>query len=165
MSDPSTPAAGEVSAAPQRERLADTRSSLTHKFRVGEDEGYLTVGLYPDGRPAELFIKIAKHGSTISGLVDTIAVLTSMALQYSVPVQTLACKFEYVRFEPSGWTDHPEIRQAHSLVDYIFRWLGSEFGNVVKSDLKASSAEASNESSDKPAAASSQAASVESHDG
>ena len=87
----------------------------------------ITVGLYPDGRPGELFIKMAKQGSTISGLMDTIGVLTSLALQYGVPVQTLADKFAYMRFEPSGWTSHRELRHAHSLVDYISRWLGLTF--------------------------------------
>ena len=115
--------------APRRERLPDTRQSITHKFNVQDNEGYITVGLYLDGRPGELFIKMAKQGSTISGLMDTIGVLTSLALQYGVPVQTLADKFAYMRFEPSGWTSHRELHHAHSLVDYIFRWLGVTFAN------------------------------------
>lgn len=113
---------------PRRQRLPDTRRSITHKFNVREHEGYITVGLYPDGRPGELFIKMAKQGSTISGLADTIGVLTSLALQYGVPPQTLADKFAYMRFEPSGQTSHPELRHAHSVVDYIFRWLRLTFG-------------------------------------
>jgi len=114
---------------PRRERLPDTRQSVTHKFNINQHEGYLIVGLFPDGRPGEVFIKMAKQGSTISGLVDTIGVLTSMALQYGVPPQTLAEKFAYMRFEPSGLTSHPELRHAHSVVDYIFRWLGLTFGD------------------------------------
>ena len=108
-----------------RERLPDTRRSMTHKFEVAQHQGYITVGFYEDGRPGEVFIKIAKHGSTISGLLDTIAVLTSLALQYGVPVAALAHKFEFTRFEPSGWTKNPELRHVNSLVDYIFRWLGT----------------------------------------
>jgi ribonucleoside-diphosphate reductase alpha chain len=111
-------------AAPVRQRLPDTRRSITHKFQVGQHEGYLTVGFYEDGRPGELFIKIAKHGSTIAGLLDTVAVLTSIALQYGVPIEALARKFEFTRFEPSGWTKNPELRHVNSIVDYVFRWLG-----------------------------------------
>ena len=116
-----------IPGAPYRRRLPDSRASVTHKFEIGRLKGYVTVGLYPDGRPGEVFIKIAQHGSTISGLVDAISVLTSLALQYGVPVENLARKFEFTRFEPSGWTPHPEIRRAHSLIDYVFRWLGMEF--------------------------------------
>lgn len=110
--------------APVRMRLPDTRTSVTHKFSVGELEGYVTVGFYEDGRPGEVFVKIAQHGSMVSGLFDTIAVLTSTALQYGVPVETLARKFEFSRFEPSGWTKNSELRHVHSIVDYLFRWLG-----------------------------------------
>jgi ribonucleoside-diphosphate reductase alpha chain len=110
----------------KRERLPETRRSITHKFEVNQLEGYITVGFYDDGRPGEVFVKIAKHGSTISGLLDTIAVLTSIALQYGVPVETLARKFEFTRFEPSGWTNNPDLRRANSIVDYLFRWLGSQ---------------------------------------
>lgn len=110
----------------RRQRLPDTRRSITHKFQVDQHEGYITVGFYEDGRPGEVFIKIAKHGSTISGLLDTIAVLTSLALQYGVPVEVLAHKFEFTRFEPSGWTKNPQLRHVQSLVDYVFRWLGME---------------------------------------
>src|SRR6185295_20271408 len=104
-------ATAEPTKTPSRERLPDTRRSVTHKFEINQQEGYITVGFYDDGRPGEVFVKIAKHGSTISGLVDTIAVLTSMALQYGVPVETLARKFAYTRFEPSGWTNNPELRR------------------------------------------------------
>ncbi|MGB6838542.1 MAG: vitamin B12-dependent ribonucleotide reductase, partial [Dehalococcoidia bacterium] len=126
--------AGEPSAGaerppggPYRRRLPDERPSITHKFRVGEQEGYITVGLYEDGTPGEVFITISKEGSTIRGLMDSVAVLTSLALQYGVPVQDLARKFRSVRFEPHGFTDNPEIPQASSLVDYIFRWLEEKF--------------------------------------
>ena len=114
-------------AAPYRRRLPDERPSITHKFRVGEQEGYITVGLYEDGTPGEVFITISKEGSTIRGLMDSVAVLTSLALQYGVPVADLARKFRSVRFEPHGFTDNPEIPQASSLVDYIFRWLEEKF--------------------------------------
>lgn len=117
-----------------RERLPDTRNSLTHKFVVAQHEGYITVGFYDDGRPGEVFIKIAKHGSTISGLLDTIAVLTSLALQYGVPVETLARKFEFTRFEPSGWTKNPDLRHVNSLVDYIFRWLGTQCSEAYRAE-------------------------------
>ena len=126
------PASDERSSRPKRERLAETRKSITHKFRVGQLEGYLTVGLFDDGRPGEVFIKIAKHGSTVSGLVDTIAVLTSLALQYGVPVESLARKFEFTKFDPSGMTQHSDIPEAQSLVDYIFRWLGLEFSEEYR---------------------------------
>ncbi len=124
----------ELPPTPTRRRLPDTRQSITHKFELDGLKGYITVGLYPDGRPGEVFIKIAKHGSTISGLVDTIAVLTSLTLQYGVPVETLARKFEFTRFQPSGWTRNPAVRQCHSLVDYIFRWLGLEFSEVYRQE-------------------------------
>jgi ribonucleoside-diphosphate reductase alpha chain len=121
---------------PLRQRLPDTRQSLTHKFRVGDCEGYITVGLFQDGRPGEVFIKVAKDGTAISGLADTVGVLTSLALQYGVPVETLARKFEYVRFEPSGWTQNEEIRQAHSLIDYVFRWLGMQFSPTYRNSYR-----------------------------
>ncbi|HEY8491222.1 MAG TPA: LAGLIDADG family homing endonuclease [Dehalococcoidia bacterium] len=122
--------AGEVLAPagqPYRRRLPDVRRSITHKFTVGDHEGYLTVGLYDDGTPGEIFVKIAKEGSTVSGLMDAVALLTSIALQYGVPLQDLAAKLKNTRFEPSGWTGNPEIPQATSLLDYIFRWLEQQF--------------------------------------
>ena len=112
---------------PLRRRLPDTRAAKTHKFDVAGHEGYITVGLYDDGQPGEVFIRIAKEGSTIGGLMDTIATLVSVSLQYGVPVESLVRKFEHVRFEPSGMTRNPEIPIAKSLVDYIFRWLAMEF--------------------------------------
>ncbi len=124
---------------PRRERLPDTRKSITHKFSISGNEGYFTVGLYPDGRPGELFIKMAKQGSTISGLVDTIGVLTSLALQYGVPVESLADKLSYMRFEPSGWTGSEDIHRAHSVSDYIFRWLGLQFSDEFRAQHEANS--------------------------
>jgi ribonucleoside-diphosphate reductase alpha chain len=112
---------------PLRRRLPDTRRALTHKFDVGGHEGYITAGLYEDGQPGEVFIRIAKEGSTIGGLMDTIATLVSVSLQYGVPVESLVRKFEHVRFEPSGMTRNADIPIAKSLVDYIFRYLAMEF--------------------------------------
>ncbi|MFC1596338.1 hypothetical protein ACFL5Q_00130 [Planctomycetota bacterium] len=114
---------------PLRHRLPDTRRSITHKFSIVGHEGYITVGLYEDGSPGEVFIRMAKMGSTVRGLVDTIAVLTSLALQYGVPIEDLARKFKDTRFEPSGHTRNPEIRTASSIVDYIFTWLRQTFSS------------------------------------
>ncbi len=112
---------------PTRHRMSDTRMSLTHKFEIAGHEGYITVGLYDDGQPGELFIQMSKEGSTIGGLMDTVATLTSMALQYGVPLESLVKKFAYQRFEPSGFTKNPDIRNASSITDYVFRWLGCQF--------------------------------------
>ena len=112
---------------PARRRLPATRNSLTHKFSVGGHEGYITVGLFEDGTPGELFISMAKEGSTIGGLMDVIGTETSMGLQYGVPLEVLVEKFSHSRFEPSGWTPNPDIPNAKSVVDYIFRWLGIQF--------------------------------------
>jgi ribonucleoside-diphosphate reductase alpha chain len=112
---------------PPRKRMPDTRRSLTHKFEIAGHEGYLTVGLYPDDRPGEVFIQISKEGSTIGGLMDTVATLTSIALQHGVPLEQLVEKFAYQRFEPSGFTRNPDIRTAFSITDYVFRWIGCEF--------------------------------------
>jgi ribonucleoside-diphosphate reductase alpha chain len=112
---------------PVRHRMSDTRMSLTHKFEIAGHEGYITVGLYEDGQPGELFIHMAKEGSTIGGLMDTVGTLTSVALQYGVPLESLVKKFAYQRFEPSGFTKNPDIRNATSITDYVFRWLGCQF--------------------------------------
>jgi ribonucleoside-diphosphate reductase alpha chain len=112
---------------PRRERLPDTRRSLTHKFSIAGHEGYITVGLYPDGRPGELFITMAKEGSTIGGLMDCFGTAVSMSLQYGVPLDVYVTKFSHTRFEPMGHTKNPDIRIAKSIVDYIFRWLGITF--------------------------------------
>jgi ribonucleoside-diphosphate reductase alpha chain len=116
-----------VERRPVRRRLPQDCHSLRHKFAIAGHEGYIHVGLYEDGVPGELFIKIAKEGSTIAGLMDTIGILTSMALQYGVPLDVLVNKFSHVRFEPSGFTKNPEIPMAKSLIDYVFRFLGSRF--------------------------------------
>jgi ribonucleoside-diphosphate reductase alpha chain len=112
---------------PARRRLPATRHSLTHKFSVGGHDGYITVGLFEDGTPGELFISMAKEGTTIGGLMDVIGTETSMGLQYGVPLEVLVEKFSHSRFEPSGWTPNPDIPNAKSIVDYIFRWLGIQF--------------------------------------
>ncbi|HEY5891714.1 MAG TPA: vitamin B12-dependent ribonucleotide reductase, partial [Chthoniobacterales bacterium] len=112
---------------PSRNRLPDTRVSLTHKFEIAGHEGYITVGLYENGQPGELFIQMAKEGSTIGGLMDTVATLTSLSLQYGVPLESLVKKFAYQRYEPSGFTKNPDIRNATSITDYVFRWLGCQF--------------------------------------
>ena len=112
---------------PMRRRLLDTRHSITHKFNVGGHEGYLIVGLYEDGRPGELFITMAKEGSTIGGLMDSLGTAISVALQYGVPVESLVTKFAHQRFEPMGITTNHDIPFAKSLVDYIFRWFGMQF--------------------------------------
>ncbi len=110
-----------------RRNMPDTRMSITHKFEIAGHEGYITAGLYEDGQPGEVFVQMSKEGSTIGGLMDTVATLTSMALQYGVPLEQLVNKFAYQRFEPSGFTKNPAIRTAFSITDYVFRWLGCEF--------------------------------------
>ncbi len=121
-------AAGSADVAgPRRRRLPDERASITHKFDIAGHEGYITVGLYEDGQPGELFLTMAKEGSTISGFADAFAQAISYALQYGVPLQDLVDKFSHARFEPSGMTKNPDIRFAKSIVDYIFRWLAAKF--------------------------------------
>ena len=110
-----------------RVKLPDERESVTHKFSIAGHEGYLHVGRYPDGAPGEIFLRMAKEGSTISGLMDTIATMTSIALQYGVPLKALVDKFSHTRFEPSGFTNNPEIPMAKSVMDYVFRYLGNRF--------------------------------------
>jgi ribonucleoside-diphosphate reductase alpha chain len=112
---------------PVRHRMPDTRNSMTHRFEIAGHEGYITVGLYEDGQPGELFITMSKEGSTIGGLMDTVGTLTSIALQYGVPLESLVKKFAYQRFEPSGFTKNPDIRHATSITDYVFRWLACQF--------------------------------------
>jgi ribonucleoside-diphosphate reductase alpha chain len=119
---------------PVRHKLADERSSVTHKFSIAGHKGYLTVGLYDDGNPGEIFLRMSKEGSTVSGLMDTIAKMTSIALQYGVPLTKLVDEFSHTRFEPSGFTNNPEIPMAKSLTDYIFRYLGSRFLRSVDDD-------------------------------
>ncbi len=120
-------AAPAVVVKPLRRKLPDERHSITHKFSIAGHEGYITVGMYEDGTPGEIFLTMSKEGSTISGLMDSFATAISLALQYGVPIQTLVDKFAHARFEPAGYTNNPNIRIAKSITDYIFRWLGSKF--------------------------------------
>ena len=115
------------SLQPIRKRLPDERQSVTHKFSVAGHDGYITVGFYDDGSPGEVFLKMSKEGSVISGLIDTIATMTSILLQYGVPLESLVDKFSHVRFEPSGFTSNQDIPIAKSIIDYVFRWLGQKF--------------------------------------
>ncbi|HEX6097278.1 MAG TPA: vitamin B12-dependent ribonucleotide reductase [Thermoanaerobaculia bacterium] len=133
-----------VAPSAVRRKLPDERESITHKFSIGGHEGYITVGKYEDGTPGEIFITMAKEGSTISGLMDSFATMTSMALQHGVPLQLLVDKFTHLRFEPSGFTKNPEIPMAKSIMDYIFKWLAIKFlsrdaqehaGVILRDDL------------------------------
>ncbi len=123
------PAAPVAAPQPVRRRLPATRTSITHKFSVEGHEGYITAGMFEDGSPGEIFVTMAKEGSTLSGMVDAFATSISLALQYGVPLHDLVNKFSHMRFEPSGRTENPEIPVAQSIVDYIFRWLASQFMN------------------------------------
>jgi ribonucleoside-diphosphate reductase alpha chain len=124
---PAPAAAPAPAVQPRRERLPHTRRSLTHKFDIQGHEGYINVGFYPDGRPGELFITMAKEGSTIGGLMDVLGTAISIGLQYGVPLEVFVNKFAHSRFEPAGFTKNPDIPIAKSIADYIFRWLGMEF--------------------------------------
>ncbi len=118
-----------------RRRLPDERRAITHHFSVGGQEGYLTVGVYEDGSPGEIFVRMAKEGSTISGLMDSFATVVSLALQHGVPLDLLCGKFSHTRFEPSGWTGNPKIGYATSLMDYIFRWMELRFLKKEQGEL------------------------------
>lgn len=111
----------------RRRKLPDERNSMTHKFAVGGHEGYIIVGMYPEGAPGEIFIKMAKEGSTLSGFMDGLALSISIGLQYGVPLKALVDKLTNTRFEPSGFTENSSIRYASSVLDYIARWLGGKF--------------------------------------
>jgi ribonucleoside-diphosphate reductase alpha chain len=112
---------------PVRRRLPNDRPAITHKFSIAGHDGYITVGMYEDGTPGEIFLVMAKEGSTISGLMDAFATSISLALQYGVPIKALIDKFSHMRFEPAGYTANREIPIAKSIMDYIFRWLASKF--------------------------------------
>src|SRR5215469_9884162 len=127
VADTPTTSAQKPEPSRVRRRLPDERCALTHHFSIAGQEGYVTVGVYEDGLPGEIFITMAKQGSTISGLMDCFAIAVSLALQYGVPLQVLCGKFTYTRFEPSGWSGNPKIGYAKSIVDYIFRWLELKF--------------------------------------
>jgi ribonucleoside-diphosphate reductase alpha chain len=128
----------------RRRKLPDVRQAITHKFSISGHDGYITVGLYDNGQPGELFLKMAKEGSTISGLMDQFAIMTSIALQYGVPLKALVDKFSHTRFEPSGFTQNSDIPIAKSVTDYVFRWLGLAFlqGEDVSADAQETEAEA-----------------------
>ena len=124
---PGSKADARVVAQPVRRKLPDERQAITHKFEIAGHEGYITIGLYEDGMPGEIFLVMAKEGSTISGFADAFAQAVSYALQYGVPLQVLVDKFSHVRFEPAGMTKNPQVRIAKSIVDYVFRWLATKF--------------------------------------
>jgi ribonucleoside-diphosphate reductase alpha chain len=140
------------SARPIRRKLPDEREARTHKFSIAGHEGYLTVGLYDDGQPGEIFLRMAKEGSTVSGLMDTIATMTSIALQYGVPLKALVDKFSHTRFEPAGFTNNRDIPIAKSVMDYVFRYLGQRFlhGEAEALDEQEASAEVSGLSRPEP---------------
>lgn len=125
---------GATTPKPYRRRLPDERQAITHKFSIAGHEGYLTVGLYPDGKPGEIFLTMAKEGSVVSGLMDAFATAISLTLQYGVPLEVLVNKFSHTRFEPAGFTGNPEIPIAKSITDYIFRWLASKFLSQEEKD-------------------------------
>ncbi len=110
-----------------RRKLPHERNAITHKFSVGGYEGYITVGMYEDGSPGEIFLLGAKEGSVVSGLMTSFATAISIALQYGVPLKMLVDKFSHMRFDPAGFTNNPDIPMAESIIDYIFRWLGKKF--------------------------------------
>ena len=118
-----------------RRRLPDERRAITHHFSIAGQEGYLTVGVYEDGSPGEIFVRMAKEGSTVSGLMDGFATVMSLALQHGVPLNVLCGKLSYMRFEPSGWTGNPKIGFAKSIMDYIARWLEIKFLNGEQREL------------------------------
>lgn len=122
-----TTVAANTDYTPRRRRMPDERRSITHRFKISGHKGFITVGLYDDGTPGEVFVTMAKEGSVISGLIGAFATSVSMAMQYGVPLQVLVNKFSHSRFEPSGFTDNPNIRIAKSIVDYIFRWMALKF--------------------------------------
>ncbi|MEN9558442.1 MAG: hypothetical protein RL141_811 [Candidatus Parcubacteria bacterium] len=133
------PSSGQTTraVAARRRRLPDERQAITHKFEIGAYSGFITVGLYEDGAPGEIFITMSKEGSTLAGLLDALATSVSIGLQYGVPLKTLVDKFSHVRFEPSGFTSNPNIRMAKSVVDYMFRWLGQRFPDAPHENLDA----------------------------
>jgi ribonucleoside-diphosphate reductase alpha chain len=124
------PAGGAAVAAPRRRRLPDDRTEVGRKFRVGEYEGYIHVGVFDDGTPGDIFVDIAKEGTTLAGLMNSFMISVSLGLQYGVPLEVYVSKFAHMRFEPSGLTNDPDIRTAKSIVDYVFRWMGKKFLSV-----------------------------------
>jgi ribonucleoside-diphosphate reductase alpha chain len=124
---PQAPEQRDLFARAQRRKLPDERKSITHKFSIGGHEGYIIVGMYDEGTPGEIFIKMAKEGSTLSGFMDGLALSISIGLQYGVPLKALVDKLTNTRFEPSEFTKNPVIRYSSSVLDYIARWLGGKF--------------------------------------
>jgi ribonucleoside-diphosphate reductase alpha chain len=122
-----TPEQNDLFVRAQRRKLPDERKSITHKFSIGGHEGYIIVGMYGEGTPGEVFIKMAKEGSTLSGFMDGLALSISVGLQYGVPLKAIVDKLTNTRFEPSGFTENPAIRYSSSVLDYIARWLGGKF--------------------------------------
>jgi len=122
-----TPEQKDLFVRAQRRKLPDERKSITHKFSIGGHEGYIIVGMYDEGTPGEVFIKMAKEGSTLSGFMDGLALSISVGLQYGVPLKAIVDKLTNTRFEPSGFTENPAIRYSSSVLDYIARWLGGKF--------------------------------------
>ena len=122
-----TPEQKDLFVRAQRRKLPDERKSITHKFSIGGHEGYIIVGMYGEGTPGEVFIKMAKEGSTLSGFMDGLALSISVGLQYGVPLKSIVDKLTNTRFEPSGFTENPAIRYSSSVLDYIARWLGGKF--------------------------------------
>ena len=118
-----------------RRRLPDERRAITHHFSIAGQEGYLTVGVYEDGSPGEIFVRMAKEGSTVSGLMDAFATVVSLALQHGVPLSVLCGKLSHTRFEPSGWSGNPKIGYATSLMDYLFRWMELKFLKSEQGEL------------------------------
>src|SRR5262249_31223384 len=121
------PFAPGVAPHPQRRRLPEDRTEVGRKFKVGEYEGYIHVGLFEDGTPGDIFVDIAKEGTTLAGLMNSFMISVSLGLQYGVPLEVYVSKFSHMRFEPSGMTNDVDIRVAKSIVDYIFRWMGKKF--------------------------------------
>jgi ribonucleoside-diphosphate reductase alpha chain len=142
----------QITNKPARRHLPDERQSITHKFSIAGHEGYITVGMFEDGSPGELFITMSKEGSTISGLMDSLATSVSIALQYGVPLKVLVDKFSHARYEPSGFTNNPEIPIAKSVSDYIFRWLGKKFLIEDRGEAPMSGVQISAETARKPGA-------------
>lgn len=143
----STSAGESATSAPShsgvvRRRLPDERRAITHHFAIAGQEGYLTVGVYEDGSPGEIFVRMAKEGSTVSGLMDGFATVMSLALQHGVPLKVLCGKLSHMRFEPSGWTGNPKIGFAKSILDYIARWLEIQFLEGEQRELFAPLSEA-----------------------
>jgi ribonucleoside-diphosphate reductase alpha chain len=150
-----------VSALPQRRRLPEDRVEVGRKFRVGEYEGYIHVGLFDDGTPGDIFVDIAKEGTTLAGLMNSFMISVSLGLQYGVPLEVYVSKFSHMRFEPSGMTNDQDIRVAKSIVDYIFRWMGKKFlsadqqeeAGILTPEVKQRLAAAYNEAGEHAAAA------------